>query len=119
MRDSFLQFAKSSIAGLLVVLLATPLAEAAPPGEPQEQSQQQTAVPTPAPDAPMPQLADPGTRNLQLAQQQNNNPVGTAAAPVAKPTGVAASRPAGAAIAPAKQQPARKKKEQRHEGNAP
>jgi hypothetical protein len=40
---------------------------------------------------------------LQSDQQQNPNPVGTAAAPLAKPTGVAASRPAGAVIAPAKQ----------------
>jgi len=38
-------------------------------------------------------------------QQQTTpqQPVGTAAAPYEKPTGVAGSRPAGAAIAPAKQ----------------
>ncbi len=36
-----------------------------------------------------------------------SNPVGTAAAPYEKTTGVAASRPAGAAIAPAKQRRAR------------
>ncbi len=42
-------------------------------------------------------------------QQQNDlpKPVGTAAAPYQKTTGVAASRPAGAVIAPAKQRRAR------------
>jgi cytoskeletal protein RodZ len=42
-------------------------------------------------------------------QQQNgtSNPVGTAAAPYEKPTGVAASRPAGAVVAPAKQKRSR------------
>lgn len=42
-------------------------------------------------------------------QQQNgtSNPVGTAAAPYETPTGVAASRPAGAVVAPAKQKRSR------------
>lgn len=42
-------------------------------------------------------------------EQQNNTskPLGTAAAPYEKTTGVAASKPAGAAIAPAKQKRAR------------
>jgi hypothetical protein len=42
-------------------------------------------------------------------QQQNDNqkPVGTAAAPYERTTGIAASRPAGAVIAPAKQRRAR------------
>jgi hypothetical protein len=42
-------------------------------------------------------------------QQQNGatNPVGTAAAPYEKATGVAASRPAGAVVAPAKQKRSR------------
>jgi len=42
-------------------------------------------------------------------QQQNgtSNPVGTAAAPYQKATGVAASRPAGAVVAPAKQKRSR------------
>lgn len=105
--------AKPTIAGILIVLMAAPLVQAAPPQKPQTQpqSQQQTAQaqtpdtnPQNAPEAPAPQLADPATRpgNLQ-SDQQNTNPVGTAAAPVAKPTGIAASRPAGAVIAPAKQ----------------
>ena len=42
-------------------------------------------------------------------QQQNgtSNPVGTAAAPYEKGTGIAASRPAGAVVAPAKQKRSR------------
>ena len=58
----------------------------------------------PVPEAPIPQLS-------MLAQQSEpgqqtstpQQPVGTAAAPYERPTGVAGSRPAGAAIAPAKQ----------------
>jgi hypothetical protein len=51
------------------------------------------------PSAPTPQAEQ------QPAQQQSfpQQPVGTAAAPYEKPTGVPGSRPAGAAIAPAKQ----------------
>jgi hypothetical protein len=41
------------------------------------------------------------------SQQPQDKPVGTAAAPYEKTTGVAASRPAGAVIAPAKQRRAR------------
>ncbi|MHB8301987.1 MAG: hypothetical protein ACYDC6_03980 [Acidobacteriaceae bacterium] len=43
----------------------------------------------------------------QPQQNGGSNPVGTAAAPYEKTTGVAASRPAGAVIAPAKQKRAR------------
>lgn len=39
----------------------------------------------------------------QSTRQQTKAPLGTAAAPVENPVGVAVSRPAGAAIAPAKQ----------------
>jgi hypothetical protein len=63
------------------------------------------------PDAPVPSLApsngqsqqttNSGTQQTQSTQQ--TQPVGAAAAPYMKPEGVAASRPAGAAIAPAKQ----------------
>ena len=55
------------------------------------------------PSAPMPQ--DPSSQQQAPAQQPAvpQQPVGTAAAPYEKPTGVAGSRPAGAAIAPAKQ----------------
>lgn len=68
------------------------------------------------PDSPNPvrsQAADQsgqsGTSQSRSEQQQNGaqKPVGTAAAPYEKTTGVAASRPAGAVIAPAKQRRAR------------
>jgi hypothetical protein len=108
------------MAGTLIVLLAAPLAQGAPvqeekqqppvPAMPQPSKQPPDAGPSStnpqnAPEVPSPQLADPATRpsNPQSDQQQNSHPVGTAAAPVVKPTGVAASRPAGAVIAPAKQ----------------
>ncbi len=85
--------AKSSLAGLLILLISAQFAAATPLQEPQAQHD---AIP----DAPTPQPANPQSQ-AQSAPQQN--PVGTAAAPVAKPTGVAASRPAGAVIAPSKQ----------------
>jgi len=123
MENSRLKIVRASIAGLLIVLLAAPLAQACPVQEPQEPKQQPPvpAMPQPSPqprpdanppgpnpqNAPEanPQLADPATRpnNPATDQQQNSHPVGTAAAPEVKPTGVAASRPAGAVIAPAKQ----------------
>lgn len=73
------------------------------------------------PDAPEPSRSQPADQSGQSGtsqsrpeqsspdQQQNsdNKPVGTAAAPYEKTTGVAASRPAGAVIAPAKQRRAR------------
>jgi hypothetical protein len=93
------RFGRSTIARILICLLAAPLAQAVPL---QAQSQQPAQQ---APDAPSPQLADPSARanGMQAGQQQNSNPVGTAAAPESRPAGVAASRPAGAAIAPSKQ----------------
>jgi hypothetical protein len=98
----------------LVVLLLNPVAQAAT---------------TPLPSAPAPQLklaaeappssaadaqaapAQSGSQAQQApaaqqpapANQQTPAPVGTAVAPVVRPEGTAASRPAGAAIAPAKQ----------------
>ena len=98
-----LRLVKSTIAGTLVVALCAPMAKAGPL---EQQSQPPASQQAPPPDAPTPQLADPATRDMQPGQQ-NNNPVGTAAAPVAKPTGVAASRPAGAVIAPSKQRRAK------------
>jgi hypothetical protein len=63
------------------------------------------------PDNPVPvrsQASDarqpPGNPESSVREQQNGTePVGTAAAPYEKPLGVAASRPAGAVMAPAKQ----------------
>lgn len=101
----------------LAFLMASPLTWAAP--QQQQAQQQQPAQRQPLPDAPGPQLAAvsapalqgessslqqqaPGTQD---ADQQNppQKPVGTAVAPISKPTGVAGARPAGAAIAAAKQ----------------
>lgn len=57
------------------------------------------------PSAPTPMPAQQAPAQQAPAQQQSTpqQPVGTAAAPYEKPTGVSGSRPAGAAIAPAKQ----------------
>ena len=59
------------------------------------------------PDAPQPQNAPPPSQQqpANAGQQQTSpqQPLGTAAAPYEQPSGITASRPAGAAIAPAKQ----------------
>lgn len=52
--------------------------------------------------APEPQ-AKQNDQEAPAEQQHPNQPVGTAVAPVVKPEGAPASRPAGAAIAPMKQ----------------
>src|SRR5260370_15159479 len=52
MKNSALRLAKSSIAGLLVLLLAAPLAQASPLQEAQSQLQQQPAQPQPAQQQP-------------------------------------------------------------------
>ena len=53
------------------------------------------------------QPAEIPQQTSQQPQNNTSNPVGTAAAPYEKTTGVPASRPAGAVIAPAKQKRAR------------
>jgi hypothetical protein len=55
------------------------------------------------PSAPVPQATSQPSQQNQQTQTPQQPPVGTAAAPYEKPTGVPGSRPAGAAIAPAKQ----------------
>jgi hypothetical protein len=63
-----------------------------------------TAQQDPIPAAPVPQptlLAQQSESAQQSSSSQQ--PVGTAAAPYEKPVGIPGSRPAGAAIAPAKQ----------------
>jgi len=56
------------------------------------------------PDAPQPQNTTPQQQsNPQQQQPAQTQPLGTAAAPYEQPSGITASRPAGAAIAPAKQ----------------
>jgi cytoskeletal protein RodZ len=61
-----------------------------------------------SPDEPG-QEKSPATLPPAPQQQQNgeSNPVGTAAAPYEKPTGIPASRPAGAVVAPGKQKRSR------------
>lgn len=87
-------------------------AETAPP--PSQPSTQQTAQPKSVDENNGPGTPPSGTPQSSASQsssdtQQNGEtkPVGTAAAPYEKPAGVAASRPAGAAIAPAKQRRSR------------
>lgn len=113
--------ARRSLAALLAALLIAPTATAA--GRPQQPDSphQQGAQSAPArqdnpdtPDAPSPQLDQqpvPASSSFSdLIAQQNSTatPAGTAAAPSEPPVGVAGSRPAGAAIAPAKQRRVRK-----------
>jgi hypothetical protein len=125
------------IAGCLVILLVVPFAEAASTHEQAIASGQQTATAPathsqssnnatgtadPATSQPLATPSSSGAASSndanqeQLAalppapqQQQNgtSNPVGTAAAPYEKPTGITASRPAGAVVAPAKQKRSR------------
>jgi hypothetical protein len=81
--------------------------------QPSQDSDPGSATPAAGPrqsqPAAQPSSADPGGQsgNSQSNSEQQQNggakPVGTAAAPYEKTTGVAASRPAGAVIAPAKQ----------------
>jgi hypothetical protein len=124
---------RKSFAACLVVLLSVPFAEAATAPQEVAASTQQpqsTAVPkaqpetpdartapaegdvnvavnaypeNPAPAAPQATPAQPAQSSSEQQQTPPSKPVGTAAAPYEKPTGVAASRPAGAVIAPAKQ----------------
>jgi hypothetical protein len=126
---------RNQIAGGLVVFLVVPLADAAPTSprqaaisQPQSLSSTQkqaqdsdSQAMTPGadtsqaeelyPDNPAPvrprATVPSGQSGTDQQQSGDQKPVGTAAAPYEKSTGVAASRPAGAAIAPAKQRRAR------------
>jgi cytoskeletal protein RodZ len=103
-----------SIAALLMLetSIAAGAQQSAPPQAPQLQNARPATTPEPTvqdarnealdslPSAPTPQPAQQAPAQQQAPPQQ---PVGTAAAPYEKPTGVPGSRPAGAAIAPAKQ----------------
>ncbi|MGA7521378.1 MAG: hypothetical protein WBW84_02795 [Acidobacteriaceae bacterium] len=109
------------ISRILVLLVAIPLggsgfAQQAPPQAPAPEHAPATEVASTSllpmdvsgettPDAPQPQNAPPSSQQ-QTNQQQPaapQPPLGTAAAPYEQPSGITASRPAGAAIAPAKQ----------------
>jgi len=123
---------QKAVAGCLVILLTVPVAEAAGTFRQQAPATQSTgagnsaaAAPQPSgstgpanPDAPVSQSSgtppsQTGNQNASSSsqstssQQNNAQPLGTAAAPYVKPSGVAASRPAGAVIAPAKQKRSR------------
>lgn len=99
------------IVNSLVVLLIAPLANAAPQQQPAPaQTSQQTPASAQPQTAPAQQPNTPAQQpaNSQQTQQtqplpNSPTPVGTAAAPYENPVGAAVSRPAGAAIAPAKQ----------------
>ena len=118
-------FCRRFIAGCLVLLLLTPFAVASPSPQQATQAtndrQQSEGAQAPASQPPLlgtePLPNSPGAVRSQtvaadqpIARMQESEvqePVGTAAAPPVKTTGVAASRPAGAAIAPGKQRRAR------------
>ncbi len=112
--------------GLILALLMNPLvyAMAQEPASPRvdvqtEQSQAPASTPDPSvsagqqlPDSPgaaqnqapvPPMPPQSGSQTQGESQLQLKEPVGTAAAETVPTTGVAASRPAGAALAPAKQ----------------
>ena len=100
---------------LLALLLAFPTSEAGFAAAQQaDQTKAQTAglgiAETTLPDNPEPQNPQPALQNGQSTtpqskqpQDNTHKPVGTAAAPYQPTVGIAGSRPAGAAIAPAKQ----------------
>jgi hypothetical protein len=106
------EFANHLVVSFLVLTLATQSIghAAAQQGvpEPQKESSSAQSQQDRLPDSPAPSGAGKAGSQDELtpAQQQpgqDPKPVGTAVAPYVKPTGIAASRPAGAAIAPAKQ----------------
>jgi hypothetical protein len=100
---------RKHMAGCLVVLLAFPLAETAA-ALPQEAVSVPLSQSAPSPQT-VPQDSASANQAVQADPQQQQSgdtkPVGTAAAPLEKTSGVAASRPAGAVIGPAKQRRAR------------
>lgn len=127
---TFGRWLKRQIAGCLLLLFTAPVAQAIPSppqdanlsqdreissSEPQpqqtntvaRQANTEPSASTALPDSPGTVLSqDRVSREQEPSahpQSSAQDPLGTAAAPSVKTTGVAASRPAGAAIAPAKQ----------------
>lgn len=95
-------FQRQMVNGLVLLLIA-PLAQAAPAAHQQEASgtaDQTSRQSTPAQQQP---AQRPNAPEPQQTNTNTTEPVGTAAAPYESPVGAAVSRPAGAAIAPAKQ----------------
>jgi hypothetical protein len=96
------------VAAALLLPLAFPYSAVAAAAARQDTAQDQDGRTASAlPSLPDPNPAQNGQTQQGTAQtgDQNpaNKPVGTAAAPLEKSTGIAGSRPAGAVIAPAKQ----------------
>lgn len=95
---------RQNIALTLVFLLLAPFANAAATPRRQQQNQKPANTQQQQNSQSNSQLpAAPQAANASSPPQQVHQPVGTAAAPYENPVGVAVSRPAGAAIAPAKQ----------------
>jgi hypothetical protein len=89
------------IACSLALLLAAPVSGAAT--HPLPNAPKPANAPTQAVSQNQTGSAPQSHNNAANGQSSSSQPVGTAVAPLIKPVGVAASRPAGAAIAPAKQ----------------
>ncbi len=89
---------QNSGSGAVKVEPETSRPDATPPDNPSP-NQSQSAAQGEEPVTPQSAMKQP--------QEATPSPVGSAAAPIEKTTGVAASRPAGAVIAPAKQRRAR------------
>ncbi len=94
----------------LIFLLAVPFTttgtafpQQTPSGQQSQSAPNQSQNSSPS----QPDALPAAPQSTQEQQNGGNQPLGTAVAPVEKPVGVAASRPAGAAIAPAKQKRAR------------
>lgn len=107
---------EQAVACFLVVLLLAPVAQAADlplPSAPVPQLKLSANAPPPDPAGSQAAAAQSGVQAQQAPappqaapagqQAPQSAPVGTAVAPIVRPEGTAASRPAGAAIAPAKQ----------------
>jgi len=86
------------------------------PNNPRPESESQPSAPAPQPTAPQPTApaqgqqpaaSQPQSQSPQAPSPPPQRPVGTAAAETSNAGGVAASQPAGVAIAPAKQRRAR------------
>ena len=111
MRSLFIRFDRE-IAFYLILFLAAPsLAHAGGPSVSQAATQEVAPQPLAAPPVAPAQTAAPEIQkptqaqkpDVQVPAATSQVPVGTAAAPVIRSEGNPASRPAGAAIAPAKQ----------------
>ena len=113
MKISSYRLRRQLASGLVVLLVGSSTAYCAEIPQQEQSPQQSQSAPTTndqsQPRAGESQSTQTGTSQASSDPLPNGltKPVGTAAAPVATVTGVTASRPVGAAIAPAKQRRAR------------